>query len=192
MAEFSPDGHVVLVGMMGSGKTTVGRKVARLLDRPFVDTDERIVSTTGREDRRMVRQSMMSRRSGTPRSAIIAELLEADEPQVIATGGGAVLRSRTRQRLIAADHSVVWLRASPQFLGSRMKAGTGRTDRPLLGDDPAETLARLDVQRRDFYAEVADVVVDVESFMREAEKPRKTIALLIVETLAATSAQVGG
>ena len=190
MDEFSPDGHVVLVGMMGSGKTTVGRKVARLLDRPFVDTDERIVSTTGREIAEWFADD------GEPafrdiEEAIIADLLGADEGQVIATGGGAVLRSGTRQRLIAADHSVVWLRASPQFLGSRIKRGTGRRDRPLLGDDPADTLARLDAQRRDFYAEVADVVVDVEQFMRDAEKPRKTIALLIVETLAATSAQAG-
>lgn len=182
MGEDAPAGHVVFVGMMGSGKTTVGRRVARHLDLEFIDTDETIVSVTGRE----IAEWFANRGEVAFRDAeeqVLAELLDATTPSVVATGGGAVLRAATRTRLCAPRHRVIWLRASPTFLNSRISQKAERRARPLLADDPAVALERLDEQRRDFYAEVADVIIDIEPVMTGSDKPRKAVAQLVVDTL---------
>ena len=79
-------------------------------------------------------------------------------PSVVSVAGGAVLSAENR-RLIAASGIVVWLRARPETLAARVGDGAGR---PLLGDDPAAALVRLNAVRAPLYAEVADIVIDVD------------------------------
>lgn len=182
MADAPRPGHVVFVGMMGSGKTTVGRKVARQLGRTFVDTDEAVVSGTGRsiEDWFAAGEEVGFRDA---EERVLAETLSRPEPLVVATGGGVVLREASRARLRERANTVVWLRASPAFLADRVSQKDRIAKRPLLADDAVAALERLDAERRGLYAEVADLIIDIEPTMRNAEKPRKRLASLVVDAL---------
>jgi len=153
----SPARHLVLVGMMGAGKTTVGRQVAARMDRPFFDSDEAIEARTGRT----VAQIFAA--DGEPafralETQVLAEMLDDPEPAVIAAAGGVVLDARNRERLRGPSVQVVWLRADPAELARRV---AGSTHRPLIDHDPAATLARLAAERDPLYREVASTVVDV-------------------------------
>jgi shikimate kinase len=141
--------HVVFVGMMGVGKTTVGRIVAERLGRPFLDSDELIEARTGRT----VKQ--ISEDEGVP----AYRLHETQVPAVIAAAGGVVLSSTNRGALRAADATIVWLKADPSLLVDRVTSGGHR---PLLDDDPAGTLQQMFREREHLYREVADVVIDVD------------------------------
>ena len=159
---------------MGSGKTTVGRRLAARLDRAFVDADEAIEATTGRT----VAEIFAARGEDGFRdveSDVLATVLAGPEPLVVAGGGGVVLRPANRARLVARDVTVVWLDASPAFLASRIER---KAHRPLLAGDesPREVLTRLHAERAALYAEVADVVVEVEPFHRTEEKPKQALA----------------
>ncbi len=175
--------------MMGSGKTTVGRRVARKLDLDFVDTDAELVATSGRsitdwfadEGEEAFRLA---------ESKVLTDVLDAPVTRVVATGGGIVLAESNRAALCDPCHTVIWLRASPAFLASRIMRKSERTERPLLGDDPLASLERLDAVRRDRYAMVADMVIDIEPVMAGAEHPRKQLGRLIIDTLARTGVQV--
>ncbi len=166
-------GHVVLVGMMGSGKTTVGRRAAKLLGRPFVDADEAFIVRFGRtvaaafaDDGEEGFRAM--------ESELLAELLAVREPLVIATGGGVVVREENRKRLSDPDVFVVLLHAEPAFLASRAKEAAHR---PLLAvDDPAAVLQRLHDERAAWYREVADEVLDVSSFHEWGSSPKRAMA----------------
>lgn len=146
-------GTVVLVGLMGSGKTSVGRKLARRLGLPFVDADEEVEKAAGCSVEDIFRlYGEAAFRDGEER--VIARLLSGPAT-VLATGGGAFMNPRTRERVKAAGTSV-WLRADLDILVQRTRRG----GRPLLAQgDPRATLERLMKERHPIYAE-ADVVVD--------------------------------
>jgi shikimate kinase len=160
---FAPARPVVFVGLMGSGKSSVGRRVAGLLDLPFVDVDAEIEARTG------VTIAELFARDGEPafrvlEADLVAELLDRGGRAVIAPGGGAVLDARTRQRLRdRAD--VIWLRALPSTLTHRTKPDDTR---PLLTGDHRATLERLAAERDPLYGEVADHIVDVDLVERRA------------------------
>ena len=176
-------GHVVLVGLSGSGKSSVGRRVAALLGRPFRDADDEIEARVGRT----VREIFASDGEPTFReleAEVMADLLAGDEPSVIAAGGGAVVSESTRKLLYEPDVFVVWLAASPAFLASRTSK---KAHRPLLDDDPAAALARLLAERRIWYEAVSDVVYDVQPDHEAAPKPqaKDNIARAIAELVPA-------
>lgn len=150
--------HLVLVGMTGSGKSTVGRLVAERLGWSFVDLDAAIEEQAGRS----VREVFASDGESAFRdleTAVLVAALGTDDPSVIATGGGAVVRAENRAELAADRVRVVWLMADPDVVLDRVRAGMHR---PLLDRDPAVALARMWAERESLYREVADAVVSVE------------------------------
>lgn len=149
--------HLILVGMMGSGKTTVGRRLADRLGRRFVDTDDLVVERTGSSVREIFEREGEAR-FRDHEAAALATALSGSEPTVVAAAGGAVLRPANR-RLMADRGQVVWLRADPAVLVER--AGRGG-HRPLLDGDPTAAMTRLADERDALYADAAEVTLDVD------------------------------
>jgi shikimate kinase len=142
------DRPIVLVGLMGAGKSTVGRRLARRLGLPFVDSDTEIEEAAGTSAADLFeRYGETDFRDGERR--LVARLIDGTV-RVIATGGGAFVDPRTRQ-LLNERAVTVWLDAPVEVLAER----TGRRNtRPMLrGDNRSATLARLSEQRQPMYAE---------------------------------------
>jgi shikimate kinase len=139
---------IVLIGMMGAGKSTVGRRLAARLGLGFVDADVEIESAAGMSIPDIfATHGEQAFRDGEVR--VIARLLDG-APNVIATGGGAWMRPDTRERIRARGVSV-WLKADADVLLRRVKR---RSDRPLLQTaDPAATIEKLVAERYPVYAE---------------------------------------
>jgi shikimate kinase len=158
--------QVVLVGMMGAGKSTVGRLLASRLGWAHVDTDDEVERVAGAP----VASVFASEGEAAFRrleSAALHDALAGASRRVVSVGGGAVLDADNRSALRGAG-LVVWLRARPATLAGRVGAGA---DRPLLADDaggPTAALERLDTQRRPLYRTVADDVVDVDDLTADA------------------------
>jgi shikimate kinase len=167
------DRTIVLVGLMGAGKTTIGRRLATKLGLSFVDADEEIERSAG-----MTVADIFSEygeaefRAGERR--VIARLLQ--EPRlVLATGGGAFMDDETRAE-IAAHAVSVWLKADLDLLERRCAR---RTTRPLLNTgNPRETLARLIDERYPIYAE-ADITV------QSKDEPQAVMVGAIIDALTA-------
>lgn len=155
--------HVLLIGMMGAGKTTTGLAVARLMRRPFHDSDAEILARTGLTVPEIFERHGEAAFRAEERG-VLASALSSGRPSVIAVAGGAIFHPDSRQR-VRQGGVVVWLRARPRTLANRVGSGAGR---PLLEHDPAETMARLDSYRRPVYRSLADVVVDVDGRSRQA------------------------
>ena len=148
------DRTIALVGLMGVGKSTIGRKLAQALDLPFRDADQEIERAAGYSISEIFADRGEAEfRAGERR--VIARLLD-EGPHVLATGGGAFMNPETRA-LIKAKSISVWLRADLDVLVRRV----GRKDtRPLLaGRDPREVLSALMQERYPIYAE-ADIVIE--------------------------------
>jgi shikimate kinase len=152
---------VVLVGMMGSGKSSIGRRVALRLGIPFIDADAEIEKAAGMSisDIFAIRGEAEFR-AGEAR--VIARLLESG-PQVLATGGGAFVNPQTRAA-VAAKGISIWLKADFDVLLKRIRR---RHDRPLLKtDDPAATLRKL-MEERDPIYELADLTVQSRDVLHD-------------------------
>lgn len=152
--------NLFLIGLMGSGKSAVGRLLAEKLGRPFVDTDAQVEECAGLTIPEIfAREGESSFRERE--AAAIAQVAQGDH-QVVATGGGAVLRPENRERLRSAG-LVIWLTASPEALLERAR-GQGIATRPLLaGDDPLGRLRSLAASREVAYAETAHLRIDTEA-----------------------------
>jgi shikimate kinase len=153
---------IALIGLMGAGKSTVGKLVASELQLGFMDVDEAIVEQTGAT----VRQLWEAGGEAAYRvleSRIVLETLAAPNPQVLATPGGAVLDPAVRRALEPAF--VVWLRADPEVLATRLEEDSHR---PLLRDDPAGVLRRMADERSEIYRNLADLTADVDAQSPEA------------------------
>jgi shikimate kinase len=149
--------RILLVGMMGSGKTTVGKLVADELGWDYRDSDADVEAATG-----MTVPELFARRGEAAfraaEAGALARACATTTPTVVSVAGGAVL-SPANRALIEASGTVVWLRARPDSLASRVGDGRGR---PLLGQDPATALRELNEVRLAFYADVADLTIDVD------------------------------
>jgi shikimate kinase len=176
---------IVLVGMMGAGKSSIGRRLAARLSLPFVDADseiEKAASMTITEI--FAAQGEGYFRAGEAR--VIARLLEGG-PQVLATGGGAFMNPETRAMIHAKGLSV-WLKATIDILMRRIKR---RADRPLLAtSDPVETLNRLIAERYPVYAE-ADVTVESRDVPHEMIVGEIVLKLCSHPSLAGRGENVG-
>lgn len=148
--------HVVLVGLMGSGKTTVGRHLAGLLGRPLVDNDDQIYATTGLTVAQISTQHGVAEMRRLEAEAL-AEALAGPVPAVITAAAGTILDPQVRRWLQGAF--VVWLRAEPATLAARVAT---EPLRPLLGAHPEVVLRSQAEERSARYAEVADLTVHVD------------------------------
>jgi shikimate kinase len=161
--------NIFLIGLMGAGKTTVGRQLARRLGKRFADTDHEIESRTG------VSVAVIFEIEGETgfraREAQVLDTLTAQHDVVIATGGGVVLDPANRERL-AARGFVVYLRAQPRDLYLRTRHDKAR---PLLqAGNPLAKLEELHRLRDPLYAEVADLIV---------ESGRQSVSILVDQLL---------
>ena len=175
-----PAGPIVLVGLMGSGKTTVGKKLARLVGHRFIDADVELEARTGRSVAEWFTEGEDAFRAAE--EDLLASLVAEPTPLVVGAGGGVVISERNRALLRAPGVTVVYLHAEPAFLASRAQA---RPHRPLLTGDPAEVLGRLYAERDAWYREVADVVVEVRPAHEAGEKPKWRLAEQVAEALVA-------
>lgn len=147
--------NVFLVGMMGAGKTTIGRQLAKRLRMRFVDCDHEIEARSG------VKIPLIFEIEGEQgfrrRETQMIEELSAERGIVLATGGGAVLRAENRQRL-ADGGLVVYLCAPPTTLFERTR---NDRNRPLLQvENPQARIAQLYEERDPLYREIADIVIE--------------------------------
>jgi shikimate kinase len=173
---------VVLVGMMGVGKSSIGRRLAARLGVPFVDADTEIEKAAGMSIPDIfARHGEADFRSGEAR--VIARLLDGG-PQVLATGGGAVMNADTREAIKAKGVSI-WLNAEFDVLMRRINKR--KNDRPMLQTaDPAARLRELLVEREPFYrladltvqsrevphdAIVTDIITALDEFLRPPAAP---------------------
>jgi shikimate kinase len=163
---------LLLVGMMGSGKSSVGAALSTKLGWPYLDNDVLLERTAGASARALLdNQGEVALRQAE--SQVLTLLLGMPGPVIGSVAAGVVLDEKDRLRLVQSPAHVVWLRASPQALVRRVNG----SDRPWLGEDPAAVLRRLGAERNGFFAEVADQVVDVDVI------PVGAIAKAIIETL---------
>ena len=165
---------IVLIGMMGVGKSSIGRRLASRLGMPFVDADSEIEKAAGMTIADIfARHGEAAFRSGEAR--VIARLLDSG-PQVLATGGGAVMNADTRAAIKAKGVSI-WLSADVDVLMRRI--GKRKHERPMLQtEDPVMTMRRLLADRSPVYAQ-ADLTV------QSREVPHEAIVGEIVTALAA-------
>jgi shikimate kinase len=171
---------LVLVGMMGAGKSSIGRRLAGRLGIAFVDADAEIETAAGMSITEIFKvHGEEAFRAGEAR--VIARLLGSG-PQVLSTGGGAFMNESTRKAVREKGVSL-WLKADYEVLAKRIRR---RGDRPmLLTDNPAETLRDLITVRYPIYAE-ADLTV------HSRDVPHDTIVDEIILVLAERFAEVGG
>jgi shikimate kinase len=147
--------RVLLIGMMGSGKSSVGRALAERTGWPFVDNDELVQRATGRTARELVADG------GEPalraaESAALGEGVRIEPPVIVATAAGTILDPDDR-RLLDDSGLAVWLRAPINVLVGR---ATGAEHRPWLETDPAGWMATALAAREPLYASIADLEID--------------------------------
>lgn len=151
--------HVVVVGLMGSGKTVVGRRLAALLDRPWRDSDRDIEAATGLTVRELRdRDGVDSMHALEARQLLDA--LAAPEPSVISAAASTVEVPECRAALTAPEVAVVWLRASPATLAKRF--ATKDRHRPEFGSSPESFLTEQAERRNPLFASLNPIVVEVD------------------------------
>jgi shikimate kinase len=165
--------HLVLVGLMGSGKTSVGRRCAKKLGRAFVDLDDLIMTHAAMSIEDIWRDRGEERFREMEREVVV-DVCASPVPLVIACGGGTVVDAENRRRLREVG-TIVWLRAPTAVLAARVGNDSRR---PLLAGDPAGALARLAEARAGAYEAAADAVVDTD------DRDVNTVAAMVIDVFA--------
>jgi shikimate kinase len=148
--------RIVLVGMMGAGKSTVGRALSRLTGWPYIDNDELVQKLTGLPTRDLLQQQGVDAMRAAEKAA--AEHVLAMEPPLIAGAAAGVVLDPELSARLHDGAFVVYLRARVETLEDRVEG----TYRPWLGDDPGATLRTLYAGREPLYERIADVVIEVD------------------------------
>ena len=163
---------IVLIGLPGSGKSSVGTTLAALLNRNFVDTDRMLQARFGRTVAAIVAQRGWQEFRRLESEALLHAL---DRPRVVIAGGGGVVELPANREAIAQRAQTVWLRAAHQQLLARLAADT--TERPLLHNRVGERLAELAQAREPYYAELADYRIETDKC--SVHQVAQTIARII-------------
>lgn len=165
------DRNLILIGMMGSGKSAVGSELSRLLGRPLTDTDVEVEKTAGLKIPEIFRT--MGETAFRRLESLAVRKAASGARQIISTGGGAILDPDNR-RALAERGILVWLKASPGEICRRLAVDEGRP--LLLGEDRLTRVERLLSERHGLYA-LADLQIDTDSLRPGA------VAALILEKL---------
>lgn len=164
---------VVLIGFMGTGKSSVGRRLAQMTRRPRFDVDQMIATKLGMSITKIF--ARLGEEQFRKEERTVLEELEAEQPSIIVTGGGVVLRPENVKRLRELG-TIVCLTADLQTLLERLGR---RSHRPLLrGEDRGEVVERLLSEREPAYREAADLMVDTSGLSHDQ------VAQLIQDSLA--------
>ncbi len=164
--------HLLLVGLMGAGKTTVGEVCARELGRGFVDTDALVEAVSGATVPELF-ATLGEAEFRTRERTALADAMDSPEPLVVACGGGAMVDPENRRT--ARRGVVVWLQAPPEVLAARVERD-GVAGRPLIAGGPSlATLTRLADARGESYAAAAHATVSTEG--RDAD----AVAAMVLE-----------
>lgn len=168
---------IVLIGLMGTGKSTVARTLATHYNLECLDTDKLVEARAGKS----VRQVFADEGEAAFRdieSDVLADCLRSPSGAVIAGAGGVVVREENRALINEARSTsgvlVVWLHARPEVLAVRTSKGGHR---PLLDDDREGTLIRLSQERAPMYSAVADIVVDV------SDRSQESVCTLLIDAI---------
>ncbi|MDQ1680335.1 MAG: shikimate kinase [Frankiaceae bacterium] len=154
----TPGPRVLLIGMMGAGKSTVGTALSARTGWPYYDNDELVVRATGKPAPDVLDQAGVGALRDVESQAL-TQALTLDSPLIAGIAGGVVDDADDRQRLRESDAVVVWLRAAIETLIARVGDGAGR---PWLQPDPAAAMRRLYEGRAPRYAAIASLIVDVD------------------------------
>lgn len=155
--------NIILIGYMGCGKSTVGRKLSYIRMNPYVDTDKLIERSEGSSINEIfdTKGEAYFRQAETD---CIKSLFAYKQPHIVAVGGGLVLREENRS-LLNELGTVVYLKAAPQTIYERLKEDTTR---PLLrGDNPYQRICDMLSQREPVYEMACDVTIEVDSLSAE-------------------------
>jgi shikimate kinase len=160
-------GHIVIVGLMGSGKTTLGRALAERLGRPFVDGDAALEARHGQTAREIADRDGLARLH-VLEAEVLKDALATEAPAVHAAAASTVEDLDVRRALAAPGTATVWLRGAPAVLAERALTGAHR---PLVSADPLTVLSEQSERRGPLFEQVADVIVDVDG-----RSPREVLA----------------
>lgn len=163
--------HIVLIGMMGAGKSTVGRALATRLRVRYADNDEALAAVAGRSAAEIAHDEGVDALHHQE-WRVLEDALRTDDRSVVGAPGSVAFDSARDQ--LFAGQTVVWLRARPQTLARRVEHDAAR---PLLGSDVVESLTHLAAAREPVYARLADVTVDVDGLDVDAVVERVLAAL---------------
>lgn len=158
------EAHIILIGFMGAGKSTVGRCLSRKLSRQLLDTDAMIEARAGMTISEIF-ASQGEEAFRTTETEVLSGLAQRQTPVIVSTGGGMPMRRDNREALRNLGY-VVWLRVRPETVCARL---AGDTTRPLLAGDDRRQKARVLLAERDpIYEETAHLIVDADE--REPEE----------------------
>jgi shikimate kinase len=164
----------VLIGPPGSGKSSIGRALAKLLHQDFVDTDALIEEQEGKSIREIFQQSGEEKFREIESAVVTYQLVHAQG--IIALGGGAVLSPTTQASLKNSTADVVFLNVSASNAVPRVSANTSR---PLLSENPSEQWSALLKERLPIYIDLADVTIDTDN--KKAQEVASEIAAFLEE-----------
>jgi len=168
MEESGPMDSPVLIGLMGSGKSSIGRRLAARLGLPLIDLDDVIVAESGCSIPEIFQnqgEAEFRRRETETLSRVIGR------PAILATGGGVVLSEENRS-LLRSHPPVIWLKASPKFLAGRIK---GDANRPLIAAGDTQKRLREQAAERDpLYEQCADLIL-----RRDRMKKGKIVKVIV-------------